>query len=126
MADNLRVRAGTIFDKTRYPLTPSEPRIVGTTTVPCATCGRMGYHDDGDRCAECGGSGALLVEIVACPVHSSHVARANDGTLLGACDGCAAETARALQFLSISRNTTGLRDSRLGASVAQARRDHLR
>jgi hypothetical protein len=85
----------------------------------------MGYHEDGSTCDDCGGTGALLVEIIACPVHNVGVARLQDGgALLGRCDGCCADAARALQLLA-SLTTTGRGDFPLAEIVAAARQEQL-
>src|SRR5579862_33923 len=94
-----------------------EARPIATSTVPCDTCGRMGYHEDGSTCDDCGGTGALLVEIIACPVQDG-------GALLGRCDGCCADAARALQLLA-SLTTTGRGDFPLAEIVAAARQEQL-
>lgn len=45
----------------------------------------------------------IPIFIVACPVHGQHVGCDGDGRLLGRCDGCAAEAARAQLLIEKGR-----------------------
>ena len=96
-----------------------------TTVIrqPCEDCGGQGYHDDGTSCDDCAGKGVRIVLLVPCPVHRQTVPRDPRGGLLGQCDGCAGEAARAIQFLST--HTTGVDGSSQQRSAADARQGAL-
>lgn len=94
-----------------------QPTIIRT---PCEQCRGDGYIE-GETCGYCKGRGVIPTELVACPVHGLMVARDPAGGLLGKCDRCAGEAARALKRLT--RNTTGPGRSILGDRATGARRD---
>jgi hypothetical protein len=99
-----------------------KPRVLRVISIRCDTCRGQGYHENGALCDDCDGAGSSAAEIVACPVHGVGVIRALTGDLLGMCDGCAAETARALTFLSHTK-TTGPADFPLEKLVDGARQE---
>ena len=96
---------------------PAKTRLVSHA---CEQCDGYGYVGDEllEPCGYCNGRGAVFTQLVPCPQHGLIVARNPDGGLIGKCDRCAAEAARAINRL----NTTGRVDSHLAESVDAARR----
>jgi RecJ-like exonuclease len=77
-----------------------------TSKRTCERCSGQGYIE-GEACGYCHGRGVIVTFIVACPVHGLLVARDPDGGLLGQCDRCVGEAARAIALLSRTHTDPG-------------------